>query len=98
MGLGQALIEELVFDEHGRPLNKGLSDYKIFKAKQMPKLKTILVESYEPTGPFGVKAIAEIPVDGPAPAVANALKHAIGTRVFRLPLTPERVLRALGKM
>ncbi len=98
MGLGQALIEELVFDERGRPLNKGLIDYKIFKATQMPKFKTILVETYEPTGPFGVKAIAEIPIDGPAPAVANALKHAIGTRVFELPLTPERVLRALDKM
>jgi len=98
MGLGQALIEDLVFDENGHPMNKGLIDYKVFKAKGMPKLQTIFVETYEPTGPYGVKAVAEIPVNGPAPAVANALKHAIGVRLFELPLTPERVLRALGKM
>lgn len=98
MGLGYALIEEMVFDEKGRPMNKGLIDYKLFKAKGMPKLKTIFVETYEPTGPYGVKAIAEIPVNGPAPAVANAVKHALGVRIFDLPLTPERVLRALGKM
>lgn len=98
MGLGQALIEEMVFDEDGRPMNKGLIDYKLFKAKGMPKLQTIFIETYEPSGPFGVKAVAEIPVNGPAPAVANALKHAIGVRVTDLPLSPERVLRALGKM
>ena len=98
MGLGQALIEEMAFDDKGRPLNRGLVDYKLFKAKGMPKLTTIFVETYEPTGPFGVKAVAEIPVNGPAPAVANALKQAIGVRVFDLPLSPERVLRALGKM
>ncbi|MFQ6117580.1 MAG: xanthine dehydrogenase family protein molybdopterin-binding subunit, partial [Candidatus Bipolaricaulia bacterium] len=98
MGLGYALIEELAFDEEGRPMNKGLIDYKIFKAVGMPRLKTIFVETYEPSGPYGVKAIAEIPTNGPAPAVANAVKHALGVRIYELPLTPERVLRALGKM
>jgi putative selenate reductase molybdopterin-binding subunit len=56
---------------------------------------TILVPTHEPTGPFGAKAIAEIPINGPAPAVANAVAHAVGTRIRELPLTPERVLRAL---
>jgi len=98
MGLGQALIEEMLFDENGYAMNKGLIDYKLFKAVGMPKLETIFIETYEPSGPFGVKAVAEIPVNGPAPAVANALKHALGVRVHELPLSPERVLKALGKM
>ncbi|MFH1277710.1 MAG: molybdopterin cofactor-binding domain-containing protein [Candidatus Eisenbacteria bacterium] len=98
MGLGAALVEELMFDGEGRPANVGFIDYKILKSKGMPKMKTIFVETYEPTGPFGVKAIAEIPVNGPAPAVGNALKHALGVRLRELPFTPERVLRAVGKM
>lgn len=94
MGLGHALIEELLFDDKGQPLNKGLIDYKLFKASGMPKLQTIFIKTYEPSGPFGVKAIAEIPTNGPAPAIANAVKHALGVRIFDLPLSPERVLRA----
>jgi putative selenate reductase molybdopterin-binding subunit len=53
------------------------------------------VPTHEPTGPFGAKAIAEIPINGPAPAIANAVFHATGARVRELPLTPERVLAAL---
>jgi putative selenate reductase molybdopterin-binding subunit len=98
MGLGYALIEEMVFDEAGRPLTKDLVDYKLFKAQQMPRLQTIFVETYEATGPFGVKAVAEIPTNGAAPAIGNALKHALGVRLRDLPFTPERVLRALGKL
>jgi putative selenate reductase molybdopterin-binding subunit len=52
------------------------------------------VPTYEPTGPFGAKAVAEIPLDGVAPAVANAVYDAIGVRIRSLPLTPERVWRA----
>jgi len=98
MGLGYALIEEMVFDEQGRPKTNDLIDYKIFKAQQMPKLKTIFVETYKPTGPYGVKAVAEIPTNGAAPAIGNAIKHATGVRMRDLPFTPEKVLRALGKM
>ncbi len=98
MGLGYALTEELMHDENGVPMNRGLVDYKIFKAVGMPKMKTIFVETYEATGPFGVKAIAEIPTNGAPPAIGNALKHALGVRMRDLPFTPERVLRAIGKM
>ncbi|MFQ5796225.1 MAG: xanthine dehydrogenase family protein molybdopterin-binding subunit [Candidatus Bipolaricaulia bacterium] len=98
MGLGYALVEELKFDEEGRALNRSLLDYRILKSTGIPKLETILVETYEPSGPYGVKAIAEIPINGPAPAVANAVAHALGVRIRGLPIIPEKVLRALGNM
>ena len=72
-------------------------DYTI-ATPDVPELVTILVPTHEPTGPFGAKAIAEIPINGPAPAIANAVFHATGVRIRELPLTPERVLRALGKI
>ncbi|MDP7346331.1 MAG: hypothetical protein QF690_04720, partial [Anaerolineales bacterium] len=55
----------------------------------------ILVPTYEPSGPFGAKAVAEIPMDGVAPAVANAVYDAVSVRIRELPLTPERVWQAL---
>jgi CO/xanthine dehydrogenase Mo-binding subunit len=64
----------------------------------MPSMTTIVVESFEPTGPFGAKSVAEVPTNGPAPAIANAIRHAIGVRLTRLPMTPDRVLRALGRV
>ena len=60
----------------------------------MPWLKAILVLTIEPTGPFGAKAIAEIPKDGVAPALANAVYDATGVRLRRIPLTPQRVYEA----
>jgi len=94
-GLGYALTEELVLDDAGRPMNANFLDYKIFGAKDMPKLTTILVETDEPLGPFGAKSISEVPINGPAPAIANAIFHAIGVRFRKLPIRPEDVLRAL---
>jgi putative selenate reductase molybdopterin-binding subunit len=58
-------------------------------------MQTIFVETFEPTHPFGVKAVAEIPLDGVAPAVVNAVFDATGVLIPHLPLTPERVWRAL---
>jgi putative selenate reductase molybdopterin-binding subunit len=93
--LGYALSEEMVLDNSGRMLNPGFLDYKIFTAKDMPKLTTILVETEEPLGPYGAKSIAEVPINAPAPAVANAIFHAAGIRLRQLPIRPEAVLRAL---
>jgi putative selenate reductase molybdopterin-binding subunit len=98
MGLGYALCEEMLYDSHGRLLNGDLVDYKIIHADDMPAMQTHVIESFEPTGPFGAKSVAEVPTNGPAPAVANAIRAAIGVRLARLPMTPERVLRALGKI
>jgi putative selenate reductase molybdopterin-binding subunit len=61
----------------------------------MPELAVTLVQTLEPTGPFGAKAIAEIPKDGVAPALANAIYNATGVRIRQIPFTPERVWRAL---
>ena len=58
-------------------------------------LDTILIQTYEPTGPFGAKAVAEIPMDGMAPAIASAIFDATGVRIREIPFTPERVWRAL---
>ena len=60
-------------------------------------MQAILVPTYEPSGPFGAKAVAEIPMDGVAPAVANAVFDAVGVRIRELPITPEKVWRALAQ-
>jgi putative selenate reductase molybdopterin-binding subunit len=93
--LGYALYERMPFDAAGRMEFRSFRDYTIATATDAPELVTILVPTHEPTGPFGAKAIAEIPINGPAPAVANAVAHAVGARIRELPLTPERVLRAV---
>ncbi|MGZ3626157.1 MAG: molybdopterin-dependent oxidoreductase [Ktedonobacteraceae bacterium] len=93
--LGYGVCEEMVYDERGALLTTNLSDYRIYSAPDMPKMETYIVETSDPFGPFGAKAIAEIPIDGMAPAVANAVADAIGIRIHQIPLTPERVLRAI---
>ena len=93
--LGYAVCEEMVYDEKGRPRERDFGDYHIFRADEMPALEAIFVETFEPTHPFGVKAVAEIPMDGVAPAVANAVRDALGVDVDENPVTPERIWRAL---
>ncbi len=75
--------------------NSSFWDYKIFGTLDMPVMKTILAESDEPTGPYGAKSISEIGINGPAPAIANAIFDATGRRIYDLPLTPEKVLASL---
>lgn len=93
--LGYALYERMPSDAAGRMQFRSFRDYTIATATDVPEIVTILVPTHEPTGPFGAKAIAEIPINGPAPAIANAVFHATGVRIRELPLTPERVLAAL---
>ncbi|MDW8239773.1 MAG: molybdopterin cofactor-binding domain-containing protein [Acidobacteriota bacterium] len=93
--LGFALTEDMPHDGQGRMLNTDFKTYRIFTAMDMPEIIPILVKTYEPTGPFGAKAIAEIPINGPAPAIANAIANAVGVRLRDLPFTPEKVWRAL---
>jgi len=93
--LGYAVSEEMVFDKYGRMVNPRFGDYRIFSADEMPHMEVIFVETYEPSHPFGVKAVAEIPLDGVAPAVGNAVYDAIGVQIPDIPLTPEKVWRAL---
>lgn len=93
--LGYGVSEEMLYDQRGNLLTTNLNDYRIFSAPDMPEMETYIVETEDPFGPFGAKAIAEIPIDGMAPAVANAVADAIGARLRQIPLTPERVLRVL---
>jgi putative selenate reductase molybdopterin-binding subunit len=93
--LGFAVSEELLYDPKGRPRELSFEDYHIFTANEMPKLQTIFVETNEPSHPFGVKAVAEIPMNGVGPAVGNAVVNACGAEVDRAPITPERIWRAL---
>ncbi|MBN2431083.1 MAG: molybdopterin-dependent oxidoreductase [Acidobacteria bacterium] len=94
-GISYALCEEMLFDQRGRTTNASFWDYKIFTAADIPELVTILVESHEETGPFGAKSVGEIAINGPLPAIANAIVDAVGVRLFRAPFTQERVFRAL---
>ena len=93
--LGYALCEEMTYDPNGKPNETDLARYHIFRSNEMPELKSIFVETDEPSHPFGVKAVAEIPMDGVAPAIGNAIRNAIGVEIDTLPITPEKVWRAL---
>jgi putative selenate reductase molybdopterin-binding subunit len=93
--LGYGQCEEMVFDAHGRLVNTEFGSYKIYRADEMPEMGVIFIETYEPTGPFGAKAVAEIPLDGVGPALGNAIYDAVGVRILDAPILPEKVWRAL---
>jgi putative selenate reductase molybdopterin-binding subunit len=93
--LGYAVCEEMKYDNHGNARERNFDDYHIFRADEVPDMETIFVETFEPSHPFGVKAVAEIPLDGVAPAVGNAILDAVGVNVDENPATPERVWRAI---
>ena len=93
--LGWATCEEVVLDAHGGMRNDRLTNYIIPTAADAPEMVTVLVEIPFAQGPFGAKGIGEIPMDGPAAAVAQAIEAATGVVLDRLPMTPERVLAAM---
>ena len=93
--LGYAHCEEIVLDDDGRMVNPSFGPYKIYRADEMPDTVVYLVQTMEDSGPFGAKAVAEIPKDGVAPAVRNAILDATGAAINDLPFTPERVWSAL---
>jgi putative selenate reductase molybdopterin-binding subunit len=92
--LGYGVCEEMVYDAAGQAREKDLVDYHIFRADEMPEMQTIFIQTYEKTHPFGAKAVAEIPLDGVAPAVGNAVLDACGADIIDNPITPEKVWRA----
>jgi putative selenate reductase molybdopterin-binding subunit len=95
--LGYAVCEEMRYDEKGNALERDLDRYHIFRADEMPELETIFVETFEPSHPFGVKAVAEIPMDGVAPAVGNAILDALGINIDDNPVTPEKIWKAMRR-
>jgi CO/xanthine dehydrogenase Mo-binding subunit len=91
-GLGYALLEEVVMRD-GRMANASLTNYIIPTTLDTPKMDVSILENPYPHGPFGAKGVGEMPIDGPAPAVINALRHA-GFDLRQIPATPERIMAA----
>jgi CO/xanthine dehydrogenase Mo-binding subunit len=94
-GLGFSLMEELRRDNNGRIVNPNFLDYKPPTALDAPDIKVIHVESNEALGPFGAKGLGEASQNCSAGAMANAIYDAIGVRITSLPITPEKILKAL---
>lgn len=95
MGMGYALWEQNVI-EKGEFKNTGLSTYILPSAWEAPEIETIPVEVPEESGPFGARSVAEVTTTPTAPAILNAIADAIGVRFTELPVTPEKVIEALG--
>jgi CO/xanthine dehydrogenase Mo-binding subunit len=96
-GLGYGLTEKVILDR-GVTLTPSFSEYLIHTAMDAPEVRTIMIESKGGAGPFGAKGVGEPSCVPIAPALSNAVCDAIGVRIFDLPLTPEKILRALKKI
>lgn len=96
-GQGYALSEEMIYRE-GRLMTPSLSEYLIPTSMDVPMVKSIILESRSGVGPFGAKGIGEPALTPVAPAIANAVADAIGVRIYDLPITPEKVVRALNAL
>ena len=100
MGLGNALLEEMRYAEDGRLLNPSFHDYKLCGTLDMPEINAEIVESYDPSAPYGGKESGEGPIQPTPPAIFNAVYDAIGYRCTEQPLTQEKVLnylKSIGK-
>ena len=96
IGIGYALYEDVAVDTGtGRVHADSFARYTVANAPEMPPVRVLLIEEGEPTGPFGAKAIGEIATIPVAPAVVNAVNHALGSRLTELPLLPDRIVEAV---
>lgn len=96
MGLGQALCEEVTF-KNGLPIHSNMLDYRVPTIEESPPIEVKIIETIDPNGPFGAKEASEGPIGSISPAVAAAVKQAIGLRLMETPLSPERILAAQTK-
>lgn len=94
-GIGMALYENQSYNEKGNNRLRNFMQYKIPSRMDIPEVRVEFRESYEPTGPFGAKSIGEIVINTPPPAIADAIFNATGVMLTELPMTPERVWRAI---
>jgi 4-hydroxybenzoyl-CoA reductase subunit alpha len=94
MGLGTALLEEVVWKD-GQIMNPSFLDYRLATSLDTPSVETILVETVDPAGPYGAKEVGQGSLQAAAPAVGNAIFASIGAPITDLPITPEKVLKAL---
>lgn len=94
MGLGYTFYEDMKF-KNGRVLNANFAGYRVPRSIGIPKMNTILVETNDPEGPFGAKGMGEASLLPTSAAIANAVEDAIGVRIKELPITPEKIIKAL---
>lgn len=94
-GIGHTLLENITYDETGKPVESNFMQYKIPTRLDMGHLRVEFENSYEPTGPFGAKSIGEIVINTPAPAIAHAIYRATGVWHRELPITPEKILMSM---
>ncbi len=97
-GIGIALSEEMLYDEQGRLVNGNLLDYRMPTTRDLPPIEAIIVEVPSEEGPYGARIVGEPSIVAGAAAVANAVADAVGVRMTEVPVTPERLLRAMGKL
>jgi CO/xanthine dehydrogenase Mo-binding subunit len=96
-GIGMTLYEDVKYSDKGKMLTNSLLTYPIPSREDVGEIVVELVESYEPSGPFGAKSVGEIGIDTPPAAIANAIRNATGVRMRSLPYTPAKVLHELAK-
>lgn len=95
MGVGLALYEEILFDGNGKQINPNLTNYIMPTSLDMPEIEVHIVDSYDPTGPFGAKGVGEPTSVPTAACIMNAIHDAVGVRITELPATAEKVLKAI---
>ncbi|MEK6616505.1 MAG: molybdopterin cofactor-binding domain-containing protein, partial [Bacteroidota bacterium] len=94
-GVGYALTEELLMNK-GRILNPNFHNYKMLTAADIPNIHFFPIETNDKEGPYGAKGVGEAPLIPTAAAIANAVCNALGVEFLELPLTPEKILKAIS--
>src|SRR5207245_118831 len=96
-GIGWALNEEYVYNAKGEMTNASFLDYRMPTSLDLPMIDTVIVEVPNPSHPYGVRGVGEVPIVPPPAAIANAIYRAVGVRMRELPMSPPRVLREILK-
>ena len=97
-GVGWALNEEYIYNEEGTMTNASFLDYRMPTCLDLPMIDAVIVEVPNPGHPYGVRGVGEVPIVPPPAAIANAIYDAVGVRMEELPMSPDRLLKALGKI
>ncbi len=95
MGIGFALHEQMLFNDAGRVVNPNLTNYIVPTSLDMPEIEVDIVQSFDPTGPFGAKGVGEPTSVPTAAAIINAIHNAVGVRITTLPATADKILAAI---
>lgn len=94
-GIGWALNEEYFYAEDGTMLNSSFLDYRMPITMDLPMIDTVIIEVPNPRHPFGLRGVGEVPIVPPLAALSNAIYHAVGVRLTKLPMTPGSILEAM---